>query len=427
MSKRKTASRAIRYAILPMALVTSAFILVACSHSPVDPNGSAVLPTFTKLSVNGNAHNVLSAVVTVHTLNSAAVAVEFGNDSLFKQYTPFVPVNGDSARIPIFGLEASRSYTMRAVAISGGGHQTKSVPFSFSTQKLPDDLPRLSVLSSRSPADGFVMLGFTGSEFANKFYALIIDNGGRVVWYRRFPSAIADFQKQANGRYTVFSSDDGSPLHFYELDALGNITREFRAGNGRETGPHELRLLDDGYCLFGIQFHEMDLSALGGAQNARIRCTVVEYHRSSDEITKINSRTGEIIWRLGGKKNQFTFVNDPSQGFSHQYGIRCLQNGNIILFDNGNLHTPPQSRAVEYKLNEQTKIAELVWEYRHEPPLYGFALGFAQRVANGNTLICYGTAQRIIEVDRAGTKQWELAISGPQIYAYRAFRIDSLY
>jgi len=129
----------------------------------------------------------------------------------------------------------------------------------------------------------------------------------------------------------------------------------------------------------------------------------------------------------GRQKNQFSFVNDPLQGFSHQHGIRRLQNGNIILFDNGNLHAPPLSRAVEYKLDEQSKIAELVWEYRHDPPLYGFALGFAQRVANGNTLICYGTAQRIIEVDRAGTKQWELAIDGPQIYAYRAFRIDSLY
>ncbi|MDZ7360429.1 MAG: aryl-sulfate sulfotransferase [candidate division KSB1 bacterium] len=376
-----------------------AFIFTACSHdSPVDPNGSAILPTFTKLSANGNVYNVLSAIVSVHTRDAAAVSVEFGDDSLFKRHTPVVPVNGDSARLPVLGLETNRSYAMRVVAISRTGHQAKSTPFSFNTQKLPDDLPRLSVLSSRSPADDFVLLGFTGSEFANKFYALILDNSGRVVWYRRFPSAIADFQKQANGRYTVFSSDDGSPLHFYELDVLGSITRKFRAVNGSDTGPHELRLLDDSYCLFGIQFHEMNLSALGGAQNARNRCTVVEYHRgsaqallwnplehfqvtdaaphvsvsalninpwhgnaieidrdgnllvsfrNSDEITKINSRTGEIIWRLRGKKNQFTFVNDPLRGFSHQHGIRRLQNGNVILFDNGNLHSPPESRAVE--------------------------------------------------------------------------------
>jgi hypothetical protein len=461
-----------------MALAMSAFILAACSHSPVDPNESAIFPTFTKLSVNGNAHNVLSAIVTVHALNAAAVAVEFGSDSLFKQHTPFVPVKGDSARVPVLGLKASLSYTMRVVAISASGHKTSSAPFSFNTSKLPDALPRVAISTSQSPATGFVMLGFATSENANKYYALIVDNGGNTVWYREFPSAVVDFQKQTNGNYTAFTSVDGSPPHFYEFDNLGNFTREFRASNGNDTGPHELRLFDDGYCLFGIQFHEMNLSEFGGAQNARIRCTVVEYHRNSaqallwnplehlqvtdaapdivlttpnvnpwhgnaieidrdgnllvsfrnsDEITKINSRTGEIIWRLGGKKNQFIFVNDPLQGFSHQHGIRRLSNGNIILFDNGNLHSPPTSRAVEYKLDEQSKIAELVWEYRHEPPLYGFALGFAQRLANGNTLICYGTAQRVIEVDRASTKQWELVIHGPQIYAYRAFRIDSLY
>jgi len=149
--------------------------------------------------------------------------------------------------------------------------------------------------------------------------------------------------------------------------------------------------------------------------------------RNSDEITKINSRTGEIIWRLGGKKSQFTFVNDPLNGFSHQHGIRRLQNGNLILFDNGSLYSPPESRAVEYKLDEQAKTAELVWEYRHTPALYGFALGFAQRLANGNTLISFGTSQRVIEVDRSGAKQWELAILGAQVYNYRAFRIESLY
>ncbi|MGH7600351.1 MAG: aryl-sulfate sulfotransferase [bacterium] len=466
-----------RFRVLSAALVMSAFVFAACSHTPVDPEKSAIIPTFINLKANGNANNVLSAIVTARAISAAAIAIEYGSDSPFSQSTPFMPVNGDSARVPVLGLKASQPYVMRAVAVSASGHKISSAPFSFNTQKLPDELPRVTVLTNQSPAAGFVMLGFSTSENANKYYALIIGNDGIPVWYREFPSGVVDFQKQTNGNYTAFTSTDGSPPHFYEFDNLGSITREFRAGNGRETGPHELRLLDDGYCLFGIQFQEMNLTASGGLQDARIRGTVVEYHRSvqsllwnpfdhfqvtdtapdvsltvsninpwhgnaididndgnllisfrnSDEITKINSRTGEIIWRLGGKKNQFTFVNDPLQGFSHQHGIRRLQNGNIILFDNGNLHSPPSSRAVEYRLNELTKIAELVWEYRHEPSLFGSALGFAQRLTNGNTLINYGTAQRVIEVDRAGTKRWELAIFGTQVFVYRAFRIDSLH
>lgn len=478
MLPRQPAAKAVRSHVLPAALVISAFIFTACSHTPVDPDKSTIIPAFISLKARGNANNALSAIIAVHTINAAAIAVEYDSSSTFSQSTPFVPVEGDSARVPVLGLKASQLYAMRAVAVSASGQKTISAAFSFNTPKHPDTLPRVAVLTNQSPASGFVMLGFSTSEHANKYYALIIDNDGTPVWYREFPAAVVDFQKHTNGNYTAFTSTDGSPPHFYEFDNLGNITREFRAGSGLETDSHELRLLDDGYCLFGVQLQEMNLTAFGGRQNANIRCTLVEYHRpnapvliwnpadhfevvdtapdvslttptvnpwhgnaieidnddnllvsfrNSDEITKIDSRTGEIIWRLGGKKNQFTFTNDPLQSFSHQHGVRRLPNGNLILFDNGNLHSPPESRAVEYRLDEQRKIVELVWEYRHQPPLYGFALGFSQRLANGNTLISFGTAQRVIEVDQAGTKRWELAILGSQIFVYRAFRIDSLY
>lgn len=478
MLLRETFSRAVRFKALPTALVMSALIFAACNNNAVDPKTPDILPTILNANVNSNAHNVLSAIVTARSTNAAELAVEYSLDSLFKQQTPFVPVSGDSTRIPVLGLEASRSYAMRVVAISVSGDKTTGKSFSFSTPKLPDDLPRVSVVSRQSPAAGFVMLGLASSETPTKFYATIVDNDGKIVWYKGFDSGVVDFQKQANGNYTAFASLAGSPPHFYEFDNLGNITREFRASNGMDTGPHELRLVNGGYCLFGIQFRPMDFTAVGGAPNASVRGTVIEYYRdnaspllwnpfdyfnvsdaaadvpltaaninpwhgnaidinadgnllvsfrNSDEITKINSRTGQIIWRLGGKKSEFTFVNDRFNGFSHQHGIRRLPNGNLILFDNGNLHSPPESRAVEYKLDEQAKTAELVWEYGHTPALYGFALGFAQRLANGNTLISFGTSQRIIEVDRSGAKQWELAILGAQVYNYRAFRIESLY
>jgi hypothetical protein len=69
----------------------------------------------------------------------------------------------------------------------------------------------------------------------------------------------------------------------------------------------------------------------------------------------------------------------------------------------------------------------MAWEYRHQPPLYGFALGFAHRAENGNTIINYGTANRIIEVDPAGTKQLEIAVTDSVRLVYRAFRIESIY
>ena len=48
--------------------------------------------------------------------------------------------------------------------------------------------------------------------------------------------------------------------------------------------------------------------------------------RHFSEVTKINRLSGEIMWRWGGKNNQFTFIGD-STGFSYQHTIRRLPAG----------------------------------------------------------------------------------------------------
>lgn len=111
--------------------------------------------------------------------------------------------------------------------------------------------------------------------------------------------------------------------------------------------------------------------------------------RHMDEITKVDRRSGEIIWRLGGKKNQFQFVNDNLR-FSHQHGLRKLENGNILLFDNGNLHQTQASSAVEYQLDEKNKIATLIQRYYRDSMFYSNHAGAVQGLHNGNVLACWG-------------------------------------
>ena len=78
---------------------------------------------------------------------------------------------------------------------------------------------------------------------------------------------------------------------------------------------------------------------------------------------------------------------------------------NFTLFDNGNFHNPPFSRAVEYNLNETTKTATTVWEYRNNPIIFGPATGYVERLSNGNTLIGWGiTHPSVTEVTPGGDK-----------------------
>ena len=73
--------------------------------------------------------------------------------------------------------------------------------------------------------------------------------------------------------------------------------------------------------------------------------------RNTSEVTKINRDTGEIIWRLGGAHNQFTYVNDPWNGTRNQHAVRMVTTNDYTMFDNGNLHNPSMSRGVEYVLD----------------------------------------------------------------------------
>jgi hypothetical protein len=45
--------------------------------------------------------------------------------------------------------------------------------------------------------------------------------------------------------------------------------------------------------------------------------------RHLDQVNKINVGTGEFMWRLGGIKNEFTFINDP-EPFTYQHDARRI-------------------------------------------------------------------------------------------------------
>lgn len=439
---------------------------------------SQLLPRIIHLQIEQNPTNVLSVIAMVNAQNAYELCIEYETDSTNTYRTSRTRIKSEKTRIDVLGLKPNTTYKMRAIAFSSTGTQVTSESQFITTSFLPEDMPSFSVNFSSSPSPGYVMMGITYSIPSTKSYALIVDNTGRIVWYRKFEGPVADFQKHPNGTYTVYSSLHEAQPHFYQIDLSGQVIREVNATSPNGTGPHELRILGEDNYLFGIEFRLMDLAPLGGSASANVRGIIVERHRSnsvtfqwrsfdhlqvsegmpdisltdpivnpwhgnaieidsdghllvsfrnSDMIAKINSTTGQVLWRLGGKNNQFTFKNDPLNGFSHQHGIRRLQNGNIILFDNGNLHNPPVSRAVEYALDENVRTATMVWEYRGEPQLYSFALGFSQRLQNGNTLICFGTAQHVVEVDMSGAKKWELMLNDAGHFPYRAFRIDSLY
>jgi hypothetical protein len=80
-----------------------------------------------------------------------------------------------------------------------------------------------------------------------------------------------------------------------------------------------------------------------------------------------------------------------------------LENGNILIFDNG------YSRGFSRVIELDPVTSKVVWSYQGEPPSEFFSdrRGSAQRLPNGNTLICESQSGHVFEVTPDGTRVWE--------------------
>ena len=93
--------------------------------------------------------------------------------------------------------------------------------------------------------------------------------------------------------------------------------------------------------------------------------------RNTSSILKISKKTGEILWILGGKGDQFGLAAEQKP--SAQHFARISSRGTLTVFDNG-LILPAgmpnpfvdayETRVVEYKLDEKNKRLTSFQEYR---------------------------------------------------------------
>ena len=157
------------------------------------------------------------------------------------------------------------------------------------------------------------------------------------------------------------------------------------------------------------------------------------------DVWKVNRQTGQIMWRLGGPANQFTFANEnPLQAVGHFSGhtLSRLDNGDILIYCNADQQATRTSKVYEYKLDETNKVATLVWSYTPPTNYYAWHYGSAQRLTNGNTFIGWGGADIIpgiggvtnqwipacSEVTSNGTVVFQMLFNDPRIASYRAYR-----
>lgn len=228
-----------------------------------------------------------------------------------------------------------------------------------------------------------------------------------------------------------------------------------RAANGRQMDLHEFQLTPQGTALFTCYPEpvQADLSSIGGPSHGTMLASVFqevdvrtgrlllewrgldhipvsdsykpfkapyEYlHINSIQVLpdgnllvsarhtwalyKIDRRTGNVIWRLGGKNSDFNIASDAK--FSWQHHARQPADGTITLFDNGSdgpIETAKSSKGLLLNVDEAGKKVTLGQSFNHPPPVLSSAMGSVQILPNGNVAVGWGTEPYLSEFTPTG-------------------------
>jgi outer membrane protein assembly factor BamB len=196
-----------------------------------------------------------------------------------------------------------------------------------------------------------------------------------------------------------------------EVNKEGKTVWEWHVWDHIGKGPKKL---DINYKLpdpVGQTYPNWDWSHFNSVSYVPQTDQVLLNSRNFAEFYLINHKTGEIDYRWGNPA-AYGAGRGPSwydNGEQKVFGTHCpvyLENGNILLFDNGS-ERPEGNRSAAVEVNPKT--GEIVWQYetKHSASFYSYRQGAVQRLPNGNTLITSTHGGHLFEVTPNKKVVWD--------------------
>jgi Arylsulfotransferase (ASST) len=344
----------------------------------------------------------------------------------------------------------------------------------------PDIAPAAADVTERAygTAPGYMFVAL--KEGAGEHGPMIIDDRGQLVWFAKYTSA-RDFRVQRYRGRPVLTWWEGRVVAGHGVgdyvifdDSYREIAR-VRAGDGFRGDLHEFLITpEDTALLTAYEEVPTDLSAVGGseagvawdgiAQEVDIESGEVlfEWHsldhvgveesyvhhpedpdfvydyfhinsidvydedhllvsaRNTWTVYKVDRKSGEILWRLGGKRSDFEMGEGTRTAFQHD--ARWHEDGTITIFDNGGgPQVHEQSRAILVELDQDGMSANLLREYAPPQKRLSTSQGNAELLPDGNVFIGWGSQPYFSEFSHDGELLFNAAFP-PAVESYRAFR-----
>ncbi|HZU61331.1 MAG TPA: arylsulfotransferase family protein [Solirubrobacteraceae bacterium] len=303
---------------------------------------------------------------------------------------------------------------------------------------------------------------------------MILNSRGQLVWFRRVRHAVAfNLEVQSyrrrpvltwwQGRYGGGGQDLIADSSYHTIAALRTV--------GYQTDPHDFELTPQGTAwLVARTPVKASLTSVGGPSNGTVWDTVIQkvdiatgkllwewhayghiplnashkppqhgfcdcYHlnaveqlsdgnllvssRSTWSVYKVSVKTGQILWTLGGKYNDFKM--GPGTRFEWQHDPHRVGNTLSLFDDAAQPQEEPQSSGKVLNINVAARTVKLVRRYTHNPPLLSPAQGSVQILPNGNVFVGWGSDPHFSEYSPGGRQIFSASFPLGTT-SYRAFR-----
>ncbi len=155
--------------------------------------------------------------ITTDEVSRVSVSATSGTNTWRRDFYTY----SASHSMPLLGFKPDRVYeiTIKVYDLEGDV-VTVAEPIVFATGPLPKDFPTIRVLTSQPEKmePGYTMFR-PRNEDTGKFYIIIVDQAGEVVWYTGISSGF-DVRQLADGNLLV-----PHPKYFDEVNMLGDTVR----------------------------------------------------------------------------------------------------------------------------------------------------------------------------------------------------------
>lgn len=209
-----------------------------------------------------------------------------------------------------------------------------------------------------------------------------------IITGRRALVPVASVCKTPSDRHEVVNSivqeiDIPTGLVMFEWHALGHIDLNESFQPPRRNGP-----LWDAYHINSVE------PAPDG--------DLVLSFRHTSAVYKISRRSGEIKWRLGGRRSSFKLEGGLRLGLQHDARFVNNRPDLISLFNNQPGSSKDGSRAQIIKLDYKHRTASVVNQYHVQGREFSESQGSMQILANGNIFVGGGWQPWFAEFTRKG-------------------------